>query len=202
MPVWRNYNFSFWIFVGNLVLLSPPPSSFRFVNVNHVFEADATRDSPFLAFKTWEYIFIFLLPLSLYLYIFSLPKWSSEQASSTQRNYKCARNTFLFLFCLNFLFFLSFYMFCIASFSESSKSELITEPVAKASFEIFSKATIFEFVQKIDFTLLFCSCHLHSFKFRAFGIIHFLFLKKKVFVKIHFRICAFQLGKLLKKHLS
>lgn len=88
---------------------------------------------------------------------------------------------FFCFFCLNFLFFLSFYMFCIASFSESSKSELITEPVAKASFEIFSKAIIFEFVQKIDFTLLFCSCHLHSFKFRAFGIIHFLFLKKKVF---------------------
>lgn len=49
-------------------------------------------------------ISLFFCYPSLYLYIFSLPKWSSEQASSTQRNYKCARNTFLFLLEFSFLF--------------------------------------------------------------------------------------------------
>lgn len=139
-------------FLLEIQFFYPPPSPFRFVNVNHVFEANATRDSPFLAFKTWEYIFIFCYP-SLFIYIFFHCR---NEVANKPVVHSVITNALgiLFFFCQNFLFFLSFYMFCIASFSQSSKSELITEPVAKASFEIFSKSYHFEFVEKIDFTLV------------------------------------------------
>ena len=144
-------------------------------------------------------LFYFFTPLSLFIYFFYC---RNEVANKPVVQSVITNALGIFFFLAET--FSSFYMFCIASFSESSKSELITEPVAKASWvirlsEMVSNATIPSLYKKVDLSPTYFSCHI------IFALLNFArsalasplhFLLFITFIKISLQNLRFSINKL------